>query len=179
MVLCVRCASSGCRLRPWRHDDLDALVRHADDPRVARTLRDQFPQPYTRAEGERWIDHATNAGRARELAIEVDGEAVGGVGMVPGEDVYRYCAEVGYWLGHGYWGRGIMTDAMRAFSAHLLEERGFLRLEAPVFANNPASARVLEKAGFVQESIKRRAVVKAGELLDVWFYVRLRAGGAR
>ncbi len=162
-----------CRLRPWRHSDLESLVRTANDRRVARTVRDQFPSPYTRDDGERWLAHATAAGRANNVAIEVDGQAVGGVGMIPGEDVHRIRAEIGYWLGHAYWGRGIMTEAVTAFSGHLLDDRGFLRLEAPVFETNPASARVLEKAGFTLESRQRRAAIKESRVIDLLMYVRL------
>ncbi|HJL15767.1 MAG TPA: GNAT family N-acetyltransferase [Sandaracinaceae bacterium LLY-WYZ-13_1] len=160
-------------LRPWRDDDLTSLVKHANDRRVARTVRDLFPHPYTRDDGERWLGHATQAGRANNLAIEVDGAAIGGIGMLPGEDVHRIRAEIGYWLGHAFWGRGIMTEAVRAFSEHLLGERGFLRLEAPVFEINPASARVLEKAGYERESVMRRSALKDGRVIDVWMYVRL------
>ena len=168
-----------CVLRPWRHDDLDSLVLHANDPRVAATVRDLFPSPYTREEGERWLAHATSAGRQRNLAIEVGGAAVGGIGMEPGEDVHEIRAEIGYWLGHAFWNRGVMTEAVRAFSHHLLEERGFLRLEAPVFETNPASARVLEKSGFERESTQRCAALKAGRVIDVWMYVRLSSDALR
>lgn len=160
-------------LRPWREEDIPSLVRHADDERVARMVRDRFPHPYTREDAERWITHATGAGRASNLAIDVNGEAVGGIGMIPGEDVHRLTAEIGYWLGPAYWGHGIMTGAVRTFSEYLLRERGFIRLEAPVFAINPASARVLEKAGFERESVQRRAAIKDGRIIDVWLYVRL------
>lgn len=162
-----------CRVRPWRYSDLASLVHHANDPRVARTVRDHFPHPYTTADGERWLAHAIAAGQASNVAIEVDGHAVGGVGMIPGDDVHRIRAEVGYWLGHAYWGRGIMTCAVTAFSAHLLEERGFLRLEAPVFETNPASARVLEKSGYLLECRQRRAAIKEGRVIDILMYVRL------
>lgn len=162
-----------CRLRPWRHTDLESLVRHADDTRVARTVRDLFPSPYTRDDGENWLAHATGVGRANNVAIEVGGHAVGGIGMIPGDDVHRIRAEVGYWLGHAYWGRGIMTEAVSAFSAHLIEEREFLRLEAPVFETNPASARVLEKSGYHLESRQVRAAIKEGRVIDLLMYVRL------
>jgi len=162
-----------CTLRPWRLDDLDSLVRHADDPRVAATVRDLFPNPYTREDGERWLAHAMDAGRASSCAIEVDGAAVGGVGMIEGQDVHRIVAEVGYWLGHAYWNRGVMSEAVKVYSDHLIQRRGFLRLEAPVFATNPASARVLEKAGFERESVQRRSAIKLGSVIDVWLYARL------
>jgi [ribosomal protein S5]-alanine N-acetyltransferase len=163
-----------CTLRPWRDTDVDSLVKHADDVRVARTVRDVFPSPYTRIDGERWLSHATASGRANNLAIEVDGLAVGGIGMIPGEDVHRLRAEVGYWLGFEYWGRGIMSEAVRAYGDHLLNERGFVRLEAPVFETNPASARVLEKAGFHRESLQRKGAIKLDRVIDLWMYVRLK-----
>lgn len=162
-----------CRLRPWRFDDLESLVHHANDERVARTVRDRFPHPYTLSDGERWLAHATSAGRATNLAIEVEGEAVGGIGMIPGEDVQRLSAEIGYWLGYAHWGRGIMTEAVRAYSTYLLEERDFIRLEAPVYETNPASARVLEKSGFHLEARQRRAAIKDGRIIDVLMYVKL------
>lgn len=164
---------SRCVLRTWRHDDLESLVRNANDPRVAATVRDLFPHPYTREEGQRWLEHATSAGRQFNRAIDVGGEAVGGIGMEPGQDVHAIRAEIGYWLGHAYWNRGIMSEAVDAFSRHLLEERGLIRLEAPVFETNPASARVLEKSGYALESTQRRAALKAGRVIDVWMYVRL------
>ena len=162
-----------CTVRPWRRDDLASLVRHADDPRVAATVRDLFPSPYTRDDGRRWLEHATTAGSTENLAIDVAGKAVGGVSMIAGQDVHRICAEVGYWLGQAHWGRGIMSEAVRAFSDHLIARRGYLRLEAPVFETNPASARVLEKAGFHREAVQKRAAIKLGRIIDVWFYVRL------
>ena len=100
-------ACGPCVLRPWRREDLESLVRHADNPNVARGLRDRFPSPYTRADGEWFLDDVRKPRGEWRLAIEVDGAAVGGVGVRPGEDVHRISAEIGYWLGEAYWGRGI------------------------------------------------------------------------
>lgn len=167
-------ALATCTLRPWRREDLDSLLEHANDPRVAATVRDHFPSPYTRDDGLRWLAHATSGGRGSSLAIDVDGQAVGGIGVIAGEDVHRIKAEIGYWLGHAYWNRGIMTDAVRAYTDHLFATRELLRIEAPVFAINPASARVLEKAGYERESVQRNAAIKGGVVCDVWLYVRLK-----
>lgn len=155
-----------CTLRPWRASDLESLVLHADDPNVSAHLRDRFPSPYTRADGIAFL----GGEHPHDLAIEVDGAAVGGVGLRLGEDVHRRSAEIGYWLGQAYWGRGIVTEAAGAVTRRAIEEHGLLRLEAHVFANNPASARVLEKNGYVLEGRLRRAVVKRGEVLDALVY---------
>ena len=154
-------------------EDLRALVRHADDERVARTLDDPFPQPYTLEDGEHFLRHATEDRTRIRLAIDLGGEAIGGIGALPGTGSHRIRAELGYWLGAAFWNRGLMTEAVRGVSDHLLDVHGFQRLEAPVYSINPASARVLEKAGFTRESVQRRAAIKEGRVLDVWLYVRL------
>lgn len=170
----MRIARDGFELRPWRRGDEESLVRHADDERIARNLRDVFPHPYTREDAERWLalalgDDATEI----RLAIDVAGEAVGGIGLEPQADVYRRTAKIGYWLGAAFWGRGIATAAVGALTDHALAELGFLRIEAGVYAWNPASCRVLEKAGYVLEGRLRSAVVKAGAVTDVLLYARV------
>ena len=160
-------------LRAWRSDDLDSLVANASHADVSRGLRDRFPYPYTGDDGRAWLARAVDEAD-RSWAIEIGGLAVGGVSLHPGSDVHRYSAELGYWIGRRFWGRGIVSaivtrfapEAMRAFRLH--------RLFAAVYANNPASMRVLEKAGFAREGVQKSAVVKRGELLDLIVYARVR-----
>src|SRR4051794_23231026 len=103
-----------CDLRPWQQGDAPSLVRHANDPAVAAHLRDRFPHPYTPADAEEWLTFATAASPPTSFAIEVGGEAVGGAGLILGTDIQRCSAELGYWLGRTFWGRGIVTAAVRA-----------------------------------------------------------------
>ena len=98
-----------------------------------------------------------------KFCIEIDGAAVGGIGVHPGEDVHRHTATVGYWLGEEFWGRGIMTEAVTAVTDFCFENFPLRRISAEVFANNPASARVLEKAGFTFEGRLKNNVLKDGE----------------
>ena len=163
-----------CALRSWRGDDLDALLRHADNPRVAAQLRDRFPHPYTRADGEAWLALATTMRPETNFAIEADGQFVGGIGLVLGHDVERVSAEVGYWLGEGVWGRGIASAAVRAVSEHAFAAYGLTRLFAVPYARNAASARVLEKAGYVLEGRLRRSAIKDGVVLDQLLYALVR-----
>ena len=164
------------RLRSWATADLDALVRLADSPAVARNLRDRFPSPYTRADGEAWLELCAGELQQQNWAIECDGEVVGGIGLAARGDVQRLSAEIGYWLGEPYWGRGIATEALLLLSEHVLATRDLVRLDAYVFAWNGASARVLEKAGYVKEGVLRKAVIKGGELCDAWVYARVKEG---
>jgi [ribosomal protein S5]-alanine N-acetyltransferase len=154
-------------------DDAEALVRHADNVNVARQLRDRFPHPYTRANASIFLKAATSAAEPSNLAIEVDGEAAGAIGYVPGMDVERYSAEIGYWLGESFWGRGIATEALLLVTDYVFTTANLLRLFALPFADNAASARVLEKAGYVREAILRSSSVKYGQPRDQMLYAKI------
>lgn len=168
-----------CVLRPWRAGDERALARHANDREVWRNLRDSFPHPYTEDHARAWIELRGRAEAPAQYAIEVGGEPVGGIGLQGRSDVHRLTAEIGYWLGREVWGRGIATEAVRAVSAHALGALGLARVEAQVFAWNPASMRVLEKCGFVREGWLRASAVKDGELIDAALYARVRGDARR
>lgn len=169
-----RIEGAGFCLRPWTVEDEPSLIRNANHFSVARFLSDHFPHPYTEADAKAFIKRPA-PDTAWVRAIEIDGEAVGGVGMRPGEDVHRVAAQIGYWLGPAYASRGIMSRVVPLWCEHLFKSYGFERLQALVFANNPASSRVLEKSGFVLEGVQRRAVLKNAEVLDALVYAKLRA----
>ena len=95
--------------------DEPALVRHADNRKIWLNVRDRFPHPYTPADAEAWVARAAAATPETQFAIEVEGEAVGGVGLFLQADVERYSAEIGYWLGEALWGRGLATAVVRGF----------------------------------------------------------------
>ncbi|HEX3235649.1 MAG TPA: GNAT family protein [Gemmatimonadales bacterium] len=158
------------RIRSWRPGDEESLVREADNRNIWRTVRDRFPHPYTRAHADAWIVRATSDLPETHFAIDVAGEAVGGIGLDLQEDVARYSAELGYWLGEAYWGRGIMTAAVSRFTEYAFRTFELCRIYALVFETNPASFRVLERAGYALEGRLRRAVYKDGRILDQYLY---------
>lgn len=164
----------GGRLRAWCDDDVESLVRHADNRNVWRNLRDRFPHPYTLADAREWVRRAAGAEPRTDFAIEVGGRAVGGIGLILGEDVYRRTAEIGFWLGEEYWGRGIVTAAVRALTDWAFESFDLARITAGVFEWNPASMRVLEKAGYRREARLRKAATKDGETIDLIVYSMVR-----
>jgi [ribosomal protein S5]-alanine N-acetyltransferase len=161
-------------LRSWNDNDIPALVKNADNPRIAAMMRDGFPSPYTEEDGHRFLAMAAGTSKNLLLAIVVNGEAVGGIGIHPLEDVYRGTAEIGYWLAEQYWGKGITTRAVRALVPVAFELSDINRIEAGIFSNNPASMRVLEKCGFFREAVHRNAITKHGRILDEVLYVRFR-----
>ena len=163
----------GFVLRGWQDGDRASLLAQANNRKVWRNLKDRFPHPYTASDADAWLALARANPQRTNWAIDVGGLAVGGVGLEPMADVYARTAHVGYWLGEPYWGRGIMSDAVRAVAALAFGKLGFMRLEAPVFAWNPASMRVLEKCGFALEGVLHKSVFKDGELIDSMLYARV------
>jgi RimJ/RimL family protein N-acetyltransferase len=171
------CAS--CTLRPFRPSDAASLARHADDRRIWINLRDRFPHPFVVADAERYIASVLERPRLTSFAIDVNGEAVGNVSLRPGDDVERLSAEIGYWLGAPFWGRGIMSEAVRAVTGYAFTELGLVRVFAVPFARNPASFHVLERAGYEREGVLRRSAIKDGEILDQYLYAALANDDAR
>jgi ribosomal-protein-alanine N-acetyltransferase len=162
------------KVRSWRRDDLKALVRHANNAKIAANLRDQFPHPYTRRDGIDFLEHAQTQVPACSFAIEFGGEPVGGVGFLIGRDIARISAEMGYWLSEEFWGRGIATRAVTAMSEWAFENYKLTRVFAMAFAHNVASIRVLEKAGFEREGLLRRSAIKNGVIIDQFLYAKVR-----
>jgi len=154
----MRLTGTRCTVRSWRMEDAEAVVRHANNINVARQLRDRFPHPYTRANAMAFLKSAV---------------AAGAIGYVRGTDVERYSAEIGYWLGELYWRRGIASEALILVTDYAFSTLNLLRLFALPFADNVASMRVLEKAGYVREATLRASSVKYGKPRDQALYVRI------
>jgi [ribosomal protein S5]-alanine N-acetyltransferase len=164
-----------CAIRSWRISDEDALVRHADDREVWINLRDRFPHPYTAADAHAWLRLVAETTPETNFAIAVDGEAVGGVGITLNGDVFRRSAEIGYWLGKRFWGRGIATAVVQAMTDWAFAHFDLCRLDAGVFEWNSASARVLERAGYVLEGRLHKSVTKDGRTIDQFLYAVVRS----
>jgi [ribosomal protein S5]-alanine N-acetyltransferase len=163
-----------CVIRDWQPDDGAALVRHANNRHIWRNVRDRFPHPYTPADAETWLQYVAENPQEPNYAIAVAGEAVGGIGLILGQDIDRRSAEIGYWLSEEYWGRGIATEAVQALTEYALATYNLCRIWANVFVWNPGSMRVLEKAGFVREGVLRRAATKDGQTIDVVLFALIR-----
>ncbi len=163
-----------CTIRDWRVGDEDAIVRHANNRKLWRNMRDSFPHPYTRADAEWWVRYASSTNPVTNFAIEVDGEAVGAIGLVLREDIFRRSAEIGYWLGEAHWGRGIVSEAVRGLTEYAFQTFDLCRIYAGVFEWNPASMRVLEKAGYQFEGRMKKAVTKDGQTVDEFIYACVR-----
>jgi len=164
-----------CVLRELRPADAPSLQRHADDEAVWINLFEGFPHPYTMDDAHAWC-----GGGWRDmgdvLGIEVDESIVGCIGAMPQTAPGRACnAEVGWWIGRACWGRGIAAEALALFTPRVFDARPRLaRLTDTIYARNPRSMRVAEKAGWVREGYAPRSVVKAGVVIDSVLYATYR-----
>ena len=159
-----------CAVRSYRASDAPSLARHADNRKIWLNLRDAFPHPYGVGDARAFIAKALADRPETMFAICVDDVAAGGIGFKLHADVERISAEIGYWLGEAYWNRGIATEALRALTLHAIERHGLKRVYAVPYETNPASVRVLEKAGYVLEGRMRRSALKDGRILDQLLY---------
>lgn len=164
------------RLREWRIEDAATVARYANNINVARFLTDAFPHPYTEENGLDFITMALSNNEMTLMAIEIEGEPAGGIGIHPQKDIHRRNAELGYWLAEKYWGKGIMTLAVKEMIGIGFGRYDIDRIFARPFSNNPGSQRVLEKAGFRLEGRFERTLVKNGEYLDELIYAIRRQG---
>lgn len=161
---------STCTIREWRWSDLESLVRHANNRNIWINLRDRFPHPYYEEHGKKFLQHMTTQNPCNVWAIEVNGEAAGGIGIERLSDVEHVSAEIGYWLGEAYWNRGVVTDALRLVTDEVFRTTDVMRIFALPFADNAGSVRVLEKAGYVREGTLRDSAIKDGQLRDQFLY---------
>lgn len=157
-------------LRPFNENDIESLVSNANNPNIARFMTDQFPHPYTFEKGLAFITFATKDLPLHIFAIDVDGKAAGGIGIHPQIDIQQKNAELGYWLGEPYWGKGIATTAVKQMILYGFENFDITRIFARPFGNNKSSQRVLEKAGFTLEGHFKNTFYKNEEFLDELIY---------
>lgn len=161
----------GFILRSFRMSDKEDLVKYGNNKNVSDNLRDRFPYPYT-LEGAEWFINSVLSDNepVKNFVIEINEEAVGAISFWPGEDVYRLTAEVGYWLGEPFWGRGIMTAVIKKVVNHIFGNFNIKKIIALPFATSKASMKALEKAGFKKEATISKGVIKNGKILDYYIY---------
>jgi len=157
-------------LRPWSINDAGSLVKHANNFKIAKFMTDGFPHPYTIDNAKELIAFANNDTPVHIFTIDINALAVGGIGIHPHHDVYKKNAEIGYWLGESFWGKGILPDAIMHMTDFAFENYDINRIFARPFGTNAASQKVLKKTGFKLEGKFEKAIFKNGEYLDELIY---------
>lgn len=157
-------------LRPWTLEDIPNLIVLGDNPKIAQYMTDQFPHPYTVEKAKAFIGFATSGTPNHILAIDLAGQAVGGIGIHQQPDIHCKNAELGYWLGEPYWGQGIMTQAIGKMVEYGFANWEVTRIFARPFGTNIGSQKALEKAGFILEGRFEKTLFKNGVFLDELIY---------
>lgn len=165
-----------CTLRPWSHEDAGPLAFLCSNLAGQNNLRDGFPYPYTKQDGEAFLASvlAADPQELFSFAILADGQLAGSIAARRQGNIHRRTAELGYHLGEPYWGKGIATCAVQQLCRHLFATTDLLRIFAEPFSTNHASCRVLEKAGFQREGLLRKNAVKNGVVRDMVLYALVR-----
>ena len=160
-------------LRPFLFDDTERLALLCNNKKIWDHVRDFLPHPYTEKDASEFIFLCRQETPQTTFAIEYRGELAGCIGLARLSDVYRLGAELGYWIGEPFWGKGIATRAVELISEYGFLQLGLERIHSGVFAFNGASRRVLEKSGFNLEGIFKRSILKNGRIWDEYRYALL------
>ncbi len=161
------------QLRQWEKSDIKGIVKYADNINIARYLTDQFPHPYTQKDAEIYISSLLEENPVKVFAIDINGEAVGSIGIFPQSDIHRKNAEIGYWLAEEYWGKGIISEAIKRITDYGFNTFDITRIFARPFNVNIGSQKALLKAGFTFEGKFEKAIFKNGEYYDeLYFSIR-------
>jgi [ribosomal protein S5]-alanine N-acetyltransferase len=161
-------------IRSWSPADAVALQHYANNRNIWMNLRDAFPHPYTLEDAHAFLNFVAQENPEMTFAIATASEAIGCIGLRRGLDIHCKTAELGYWLGEPFWGRGIVSEAVAEFSRYAFEAFNLQRIYAEPFETNRASVRVLEKAGYMCAGRMRASIFKDGKVLDSFLYDRTR-----
>lgn len=166
-----------CKIRKWKLTDAEDLAAALSNKKILDNLRDGLPYPYTVQDGKDYISAMLSADENSTFAFAVtaDGKVIGSIGVFRRDNIHRQTAELGYYIAENYWGKGIMTEAVKQICEYVFKNSNILRIYAEPFAYNTASCRVLEKAGFQYEGTLRKNAVKNGKVLDMKMYSRLKS----
>jgi len=167
-------ASLNISLRPLLLSDSKSIAYHANNKLIWINLRDRFPFPYSEKDAITFIEMVSGKNPVTEFAIDLDGIAIGVAGIILKDDVYRLNGEIGYWIGQDYWGKGIGTKVVAELTKICFEDFNLFRVYAEVFESNQASARVLEKNGFIKEATLNKAILKDGALQNLLIYAKIK-----
>lgn len=160
-------------LRSFKKSDAKDIAKYANNIQIWNNVRDLFPYPYSLSDAEKFIEFSLSQSPVCNFAIEVEGEVVGVIGIILGVDIHKLSAEIGYWIGEPFWGKGIMTEAVKAFVGYVFQAYEIHRIFAGIFSFNEASMRVAEKAGLRYEGTHKEALIKNGTLADEVIYAIL------
>ena len=165
-----------CKIRKWKLSDAKDLASVISNKKIQDNLRDGLPYPYTEQDATDYISAMLSEDENKTLAfaITIDNKAIGSIGAFRQKNIHRHTAEIGYYIAEEYWGKGLMTEAVKQICSYIFDKSNNVRIYAEPFSYNKASCRVLEKAGFLYEGTLRSNAIKNGKTIDMLMYSRLK-----
>jgi ribosomal-protein-alanine N-acetyltransferase len=166
-------------IRGLHPKDAPSIAASADSPAIAKYMANTFPNPYTQAQAESWIalnyaiPHPSHFAICEASSPDI---VIGGIGLKPGSDVKFHTAEMGFWVGEKYWGKGYTTEALEAFTNWSFNEwegkdgQRLRRIWGGVFTGNSASMRCFEKCGYNREGVMKEHIEKDGVVMDMHLF---------
>ena len=165
-----------CKIRKWKLSDAKDLASVISNKKIQDNLRDGLPYPYTEQDATDYISAMLSEDENKTLAfaITIDNKAIGSIGAFRQKNIHRHTAEIGYYIAEEYWGKGLMTEAVKQICSYIFDKSNIVRIYAEPFSYNKASCRVLEKAGFLYDGTLRSNAIKNGKTIDMLMYSRLK-----
>ena len=165
-----------CKIRKWKLSDAKDLASVISNKKIQDNLRDGLPYPYTEQDATDYISAmlSEDENETFAFAITIDNKAIGSIGGFRQKNIHRHTAEIGYYIAEEYWGKGLMTEAVKQICSYIFDKSNIVRIYAEPFSYNKASCRVLEKAGFLYEGTLRSNAIKNGKTIDMLMYSRLK-----
>ena len=165
-----------CKIRKWKLSDAKDLASVISNKKIQDNLRDGLPYPYTEQDATDYISAmlSEDENETFAFAITIDNKAIGSIGALRQKNIHRHTAEIGYYIAEEYWGKGLMTEAVKQICSYIFDKSNIVRIYAEPFSYNKASCRVLEKAGFLYEGTLRSNAIKNGKTIDMLMYSRLK-----
>ncbi len=161
-------------LRALTDEDAPALAQLANNKKIWDNVRDILPHPYGIDDAIFFVNLTKQENPQCSFAIEYENQFCGMVGLVPQQDVYRLTAEIGYWMGEPFWGKGIATKAVKLVTEYGFNALGFVRIHTGIFEHNIGSIKVLEKNGYKKECVFEKSIIKNGKILNEHRYSKIR-----
>ena len=160
--------------KPHRIDFAKEFSKMKNRPEIFDNGYDKTPNPYTEKNAIEFINQEIGKKPEERFLIYWNNEVAGEIGITLKDDVFRLNAEIGYFISKKYWGKGLATQAVKKMTEYTFEHFDVVRIVAGVFDFNKSSMKVLEKNGYYLESIRKNAVIKNGEIIDDYIWVKLK-----
>jgi len=162
-------------LRPLKKGDEPAIFKHVNNPKIADAVL-EIPYPYKLKDAVKWVkdnlpEYKKKRPKKFNFGIVIGDQVVGAIGLT---NITKHKAEIGYWLGEKFWGKGIMTQAISFVTKYGQEKLGLVRIYGHAFPFNKASMRVLEKNGYQLEGILKKNVLKNKKFLDTHLFAKIK-----